>query len=176
MAPLGKAREWIEQNRQLPRAGFWTAEVGLGIFVLLLWCSSLPTGDGTAHAGFTEERPLWTMSMIQNTTSWIKQHGWSLWAHLCLWLSPRNGWSLHSQSTGGFSNWHSYYFRWSIQGSYLSFISAIQKSRVTRTCSSLMIKEFNASHWIMSEAPDELNEALDQFFHSVESKAEHCIE
>jgi len=39
-----------------------------------------------------------------------------------------------------------------------------------------MIKEFNASHWIMSEAPDELNEALDQFFHSVESKAEHRIE
>jgi len=47
---------------------------------------------------------------------------------------------------------------------------------VTRTCSSLMIKEFNASHWIMSEAPDELNEALDQFFHSVESKVEHRIE
>lgn len=29
MAPLGKAREWVEQNKQRPRAAFWTAEVGI---------------------------------------------------------------------------------------------------------------------------------------------------
>jgi pimeloyl-ACP methyl ester carboxylesterase len=33
----------------------------------------------------------------------------------------------------------------------------------------MTIKEFDCSHWIMMEAPDELNRALEEFFHIVET-------
>lgn len=38
------------------------------------------------------------------------------------------------------------------------------KAVMSEYCSNLTTKDFDTSHWVMQEAPDELNEALEAFF------------
>lgn len=38
------------------------------------------------------------------------------------------------------------------------------KALMSEFCSNVTTKDFDTSHWIIEEAPDELNEALETFF------------
>ncbi|KXN91964.1 Bifunctional epoxide hydrolase 2 [Leucoagaricus sp. SymC.cos] len=131
MAPLGKAREWIEQNKQLPRADYWTAEekeqhkknlLEKGFRGPYNWYKARVTAiNNTDEASIPQEA-----YQISIPTFF----GGALKDYICL--------------------------------------PEFMKSMMTKSCSNLTTKDFDTSHWIMLEASHELNEALAQFFHSLE--------
>ena len=50
---------------------------------------------------------------------------------------------------------------------YVDLVSLTLPTMV-ETCSNLVTYNFNTTHWVMQEAPDELNAALGQFFSSLD--------
>ncbi|KAF9459269.1 Alpha/Beta hydrolase protein [Collybia nuda] len=127
LAPLGKAREWIEQNTQRPRAAFWTAE------------------DQEAHQAALMQKGL------RGGLNWYKARHGAL-NNADEKSIPQEAVTISIPTFFG--------------GATKDYICAIDIGRTVmpRFCSNMMVKEFNTSHWIMKEAPDELNRALEDFF------------
>ncbi|KAJ4483865.1 Alpha/Beta hydrolase protein [Lentinula aciculospora] len=127
MAPLGKAREWIEANKQLPRAHFWTAEAE------------------KAHK----------QALLQNgfrgPYNWYKVH-----------VTGINNAAEATIPTEAYHIQIPTFFGGATQD-YIC-LTVLAKAAMTETCSNVVTKDFDTSHWIMMEASDELNEVLTQFF------------
>ncbi|PPQ80396.1 hypothetical protein CVT26_008301 [Gymnopilus dilepis] len=130
LGPLGKAKEWIEENRQLPRAAWWTAEqeaehrkylLQKGLKGPLLWYKSWVIGgnnvlDATIPlAAYNLSIPVFYGATLQDYVDLVN-----------LTLPTMQG-----------------------------------------TCSNLVTHNFNTTHWVMQEAPDEVNTALGQFFNAL---------
>ncbi|KAF8885233.1 Alpha/Beta hydrolase protein [Gymnopilus junonius] len=130
MAPLGKSREWIEQNKQLPLASYWTAEqkeehkktlLKKGLRGPYNWYKARLTGINNA-----DEASIPQEAYQINIPTFF---GGALKDQICL--------------------------------------ANLTKPMMGKTCPNLVTKDFDTSHWIMLEASDELNEALEQFFGSL---------
>ncbi|PPQ71199.1 hypothetical protein CVT26_011012 [Gymnopilus dilepis] len=131
MCPLGKAKEWIEEDRRLPRANWWTAEeeaehkkhlLQKGLKAPLLWYRGWVNGLNNAAdatiplAAYNLSIPVFYGPTLQD---------------------------------------------------YVDLVS-LTLPTMLETCSNLVTHNFNTTHWVMQEAPDELNAALGQFFSSLD--------
>ncbi|KAF8812870.1 alpha/beta-hydrolase [Phlegmacium glaucopus] len=138
LAPLGKAREWIEQNKQLPRADYCTAEIQ------------------------EDHKKALLKKGLRGPCNWYKGH-----------LNGMNNADEASIPPEAYHISIPTFFGGALKDCICHLtdcicISILVKSSMGKTCSNLVIKDFDTSHWIMLEASNELNEALGQFFGSLE--------
>ncbi|KAF9058455.1 Alpha/Beta hydrolase protein [Rhodocollybia butyracea] len=131
LAPRGKSREWIERNKQGPRAGFWTDserenhKINLlqrGLQGPLNWYRGRLTGMNNEDES---KIPVESYSIGIPTF-----FGGALRDHIAL-------------AAGG-------------------------KAMMARFCPELTVRDFDTSHWIMLEVSAELNDALSEFFVSLQ--------
>ncbi|KAF8885263.1 alpha/beta-hydrolase [Gymnopilus junonius] len=130
LAPLDKAKQWIEQNKQLPRADFWTHEqkeehkkalLKKGLRGPCNWY-----GAALAETNKADEALIAPEAHRVNVPTF---YGAALKDYFCL--------------------------------------AQVTKQTMGSLCSSVTTKDFETSHWVMLEASDELNDALEQFFDSL---------
>ncbi|KAF8885262.1 Alpha/Beta hydrolase protein [Gymnopilus junonius] len=130
LAPIGKAKEWIEQNKQLPRADFWTHEQKEE-HKKALFKKGLrgPCNWYAAFLAKTNKADEASIATEAHHISIPTFYGAALKDYVCL--------------------------------------AQLTKPTMGALCSNVTTKDFDTSHWIMLEASDELNDALEQFFRSL---------
>ncbi|KAF9461379.1 Alpha/Beta hydrolase protein [Collybia nuda] len=127
LAPLGKAREWVQQNNKLPRAAYWTSE------------------EQEEHKAALLQKGL------RGPYNWYKARFETL-NNADDQSIPQEAYHISVPTFFG--------------GATKDHISLIRggKATMAKFCSNIAMKDFETSHWIMREAPDEVNQALEEFF------------